>query len=214
MCICCEGEKASPCDELARGRQILPLNLCEPQGSDRALEFVARADVLIEGFRPGAMKRLWLGPDVCLACQPPCAEHASRHFGRPMQRRCSHAGHSATQRRRLHAQVQGQWGRLRPASAPRTVDHRTEEEMQPDLNNTCWPVHIETLRRRTLVRFTYGCSKSLNRAFHREPYAVPHGASSLLRRHRQNNARTDRQIPLEESKSAVQRGSPQYPLHG
>jgi alpha-methylacyl-CoA racemase len=65
-----EGKEASPHDVLARGRQVLALNLREPHARDRALAFIERADVLIEGFRPGVMERLGLGPDVCLARNP------------------------------------------------------------------------------------------------------------------------------------------------
>ncbi|MGY6270113.1 CaiB/BaiF CoA transferase family protein [Achromobacter denitrificans] len=54
--------------ELAhRGKSSLVLDLKQPPQRDLALELAARADVLIEGFRPGAMERLGLGPDVCTA---------------------------------------------------------------------------------------------------------------------------------------------------
>src|SRR5438128_2516963 len=51
----------------ARGRPALELDLRSPQGTDTVLRLVDKADVLIEGFRPGVMERLGLGPDVCLA---------------------------------------------------------------------------------------------------------------------------------------------------
>jgi alpha-methylacyl-CoA racemase len=57
-------------DVLARGRRVLPLDLCEPPIVDAVLAIVERCDVLIEGFRPGVMERLGLAPDVCLARRP------------------------------------------------------------------------------------------------------------------------------------------------
>jgi alpha-methylacyl-CoA racemase len=50
---------------LTRGRPWLGLDLKSPGGLDSALELVRRADVLIEGFRPGVMERLGLGPRRC-----------------------------------------------------------------------------------------------------------------------------------------------------
>ena len=51
---------------LVRGRPPLPLDLKSPDGLQTARALVRRADVLIEGFRPGVMERLGLGPDDCL----------------------------------------------------------------------------------------------------------------------------------------------------
>src|SRR3954469_21090629 len=53
-----------------RGRPALPLDLKAPAGRDRALRLAASADVIVEGFRPGVMERLGLGPDACLAANP------------------------------------------------------------------------------------------------------------------------------------------------
>lgn len=52
---------------LHRGRRSLGLNLKAPGAIETALRMVERADVLIEGYRPGVMERLGLGPDRCLA---------------------------------------------------------------------------------------------------------------------------------------------------
>ena len=57
-------------DVTARGRRSLAIDLKEPEGVDCALRLVARADALIEGFRPGTMERLGLGPDTCLERNP------------------------------------------------------------------------------------------------------------------------------------------------
>ena len=55
---------------LNRGRRSLALDLKQPEAVAALLRLVARADALIEGFRPGVMERLGLGPDVCLARNP------------------------------------------------------------------------------------------------------------------------------------------------
>ncbi len=61
---------AAAADVTARGRPSLPLDLRQPEGTATALALAERADVLIEGFRPGVMERLGLGPDTCLARNP------------------------------------------------------------------------------------------------------------------------------------------------
>jgi alpha-methylacyl-CoA racemase len=57
-------------DFLARGRRSVGVDLKRPEGVETVLRLLERADVLIEGFRPGVMERLGLGPDVCLARNP------------------------------------------------------------------------------------------------------------------------------------------------
>jgi alpha-methylacyl-CoA racemase len=57
-------------DVMLRGRRSVMLDLKAPGAATAALELVARADALIEGFRPGVMERLGLGPDACLARNP------------------------------------------------------------------------------------------------------------------------------------------------
>jgi alpha-methylacyl-CoA racemase len=59
-----------PLDVLARGRQSVGVDLKQAEGIETVLRLVEQADVLIEGFRPGVMERLGLGPDVCLARNP------------------------------------------------------------------------------------------------------------------------------------------------
>jgi alpha-methylacyl-CoA racemase len=48
----------------------LALDLKNPQGVETALTLIEQADVLIEGFRPGVMERLGLGPEICLQRNP------------------------------------------------------------------------------------------------------------------------------------------------
>lgn len=55
---------------LNRNRRSVALNLKDPAGIEAVLRLVERADMLTEGFRPGVMERLGLGPDVCLARNP------------------------------------------------------------------------------------------------------------------------------------------------
>ena len=54
-------------DLLRRNRLVVKMDLKKPEGRACALDLAAKADVLIEGFRPGVMERLGLGPDVCRA---------------------------------------------------------------------------------------------------------------------------------------------------
>ena len=44
----------------------MALDLKKPEAVEAALKLIDKADGLIEGFRPGVMERLGLGPDVCL----------------------------------------------------------------------------------------------------------------------------------------------------
>jgi crotonobetainyl-CoA:carnitine CoA-transferase CaiB-like acyl-CoA transferase len=50
-----------------RSRKAIAVDLKDPKAKAFVLDLIADADVLIEGFRPGVMERLGLGPDVCLA---------------------------------------------------------------------------------------------------------------------------------------------------
>ena len=63
-------DKDSRFDVLARNRPALAIDLRKSQETELVLELLDDADVLIEGFRPGVMERLGLGPDVCLARRP------------------------------------------------------------------------------------------------------------------------------------------------
>lgn len=57
-------------DILNRGRRSLAVDLKRPGAAGIVLRLVAGADALIEGFRPGVMERLGLGPSECLARNP------------------------------------------------------------------------------------------------------------------------------------------------
>ena len=57
-------------DVMMRGRRSVTLDLKAAHGSQAALILAAKADVVIEGFRPGVMERLGLGPEVMLERNP------------------------------------------------------------------------------------------------------------------------------------------------
>lgn len=55
---------------LNRGKTVVQADLKSPAGLARVRDLIADADALIEGFRPGVMERLGLGPDTLLAAHP------------------------------------------------------------------------------------------------------------------------------------------------
>jgi len=57
-------------DPRRRGQRSVALDLKDPQDFATLLELVTRADVLIEGMRPGTTERLGVGPGPCLARNP------------------------------------------------------------------------------------------------------------------------------------------------
>ena len=62
--------RGSKFDVLNRGRRSLAMDLKQPEAVNAVLDMVEQADGLIEGFRPGVMERLGIGPDVCLERNP------------------------------------------------------------------------------------------------------------------------------------------------
>ncbi len=65
------GDPASPPADISnRGRRSIGVDLKNPDGVEAVLSLAERADGLIEGFRPGVMERLGLGPDAVLARNP------------------------------------------------------------------------------------------------------------------------------------------------
>ncbi|HEX4881225.1 MAG TPA: CaiB/BaiF CoA-transferase family protein [Porticoccaceae bacterium] len=55
---------------LTRGRPSIAMDLKNPEAIAALLDLIAGADVVLEGFRPGVMERLGLGPDTCLGRNP------------------------------------------------------------------------------------------------------------------------------------------------
>ncbi len=59
------GDKA-PKDVLARNRRSIGVDLKRTEGVEAVLRLIDSADAVFEGFRPGVMERLGLGPEICL----------------------------------------------------------------------------------------------------------------------------------------------------
>jgi len=70
ICIDRVGGNISPLDPLARSRTSIAVNLKAPEGAAVARKLVESADGIIEGFRPGVMERMGLGPDELLRANP------------------------------------------------------------------------------------------------------------------------------------------------
>ena len=62
--------RPSPFPVLHRNRSSLAVDLKQPQGVDTVLRLIEDCDAVLEGFRPGTVERLGLGPDACLARNP------------------------------------------------------------------------------------------------------------------------------------------------
>lgn len=74
------------------GRELLKVDLKRPEGIDLLLRLIDKADILVEGFRPGVMERLGLGPDVALARNPGLVYGRMTGFGQdgPLAARAGH----------------------------------------------------------------------------------------------------------------------------
>jgi alpha-methylacyl-CoA racemase len=79
-------------DIAGRGRRSVALDLKAPAGRDVVLRLADRADVLIEGFRPGVAERLGLGPEDCHARNPGLVYGRMTGWGQdgPMAPRAGH----------------------------------------------------------------------------------------------------------------------------
>jgi alpha-methylacyl-CoA racemase len=64
------GRTPSKAEIYLRGRQTVAFDLKKPEAVEASLKLIEKADALIEGFRPGVMERLGLGPESCLARNP------------------------------------------------------------------------------------------------------------------------------------------------
>ncbi|MDZ4375981.1 MAG: CaiB/BaiF CoA-transferase family protein [Phenylobacterium sp.] len=62
--------RGAPSDVTSRGRRSVALDLKKPEAVETCLKLMEAADGIIEGFRPGVMERLGLGPDVALKRNP------------------------------------------------------------------------------------------------------------------------------------------------
>lgn len=79
-------------DVLGRGKRSIGMNLKHSDHVQMALELVDRADAVIEGFRPGVLERLGLGPDLCLARNPKLVFGRMTGWGQdgPLAQRAGH----------------------------------------------------------------------------------------------------------------------------
>ncbi|MBY8857344.1 CoA transferase [Nocardia sp. CA2R105] len=75
-----------------RGRRSVAIDLKQPDGREMALQLIDRADVLIEGFRPGVTERLGLGPEDCAARNPGLVYGRMTGYGQsgPMSQEVGH----------------------------------------------------------------------------------------------------------------------------
>jgi alpha-methylacyl-CoA racemase len=64
------GRGGAPSDVTSRGRRSVALDLKDPAAVETCLKLMEKADGIIEGFRPGVMERLGLGPEVALKRNP------------------------------------------------------------------------------------------------------------------------------------------------
>ncbi|SDH10606.1 alpha-methylacyl-CoA racemase [Lentzea fradiae] len=79
-------------DFLLRGRRSVSADLKSPEGRAAVLALVSEADVVIEGFRPGVLERLGLGPSDCLAVNPRLVYARMTGWGQdgPLAQRAGH----------------------------------------------------------------------------------------------------------------------------
>ncbi len=87
-----EAPAQPPADLLQRSRRSIGVDLKHADGCATVLRLVEQADVLLEGFRPGVMERLGLGPDLCLARNPRLVYGRMTGFGQtgPMAQAAGH----------------------------------------------------------------------------------------------------------------------------
>ncbi len=92
-------------DVMLRGKRSVALDLKQAGGREAALELAARADVLIEGLRPGVMERLGLGPEAALARNPRLVYGRMTGWGQsgPLAPRAGHDINYIAQAGVLHA---------------------------------------------------------------------------------------------------------------
>lgn len=84
--------KADPADINNRSKRSIALNLKSNTGLEVAGKLIARADVLIEGFRPGVMEKLGLGPSECHESNPALVYGRMTGWGQegPLSSRAGH----------------------------------------------------------------------------------------------------------------------------
>ncbi len=96
-------------DVSGRNRRSVALDIKQPAGRDAALRLIDRADMLIEGWRPGVAERLGLGPEACLARNPGLVFGRMTGFGQtgPLAQAAGHDLNYIALTGALHAIGQG-----------------------------------------------------------------------------------------------------------
>jgi alpha-methylacyl-CoA racemase len=86
------GDIAAKHHVLNRGRRSIALDLKSPPGRRVVEQLIPKAHALIEGFRPGVMERLGLGPEPCLKLNPKLVFGRMTGYGQsgPMSARAGH----------------------------------------------------------------------------------------------------------------------------
>ncbi|MEV5430447.1 CaiB/BaiF CoA-transferase family protein [Streptomyces sp. NPDC052701] len=79
-------------DVTNRNKRSVVVDLKDPDGPARVLGLAARADILVEGYRPGVAERLGVGPDACHARNPRLVYGRMTGWGQdgPLARRAGH----------------------------------------------------------------------------------------------------------------------------
>lgn len=86
------GDRSAVNPVLDRGRRSIAVDLKHPRGVDLVRQLAAGADVVLEGFRPGVLERLGIGPDVLLGDNPDLVVGRMTGFGQdgPFAARAGH----------------------------------------------------------------------------------------------------------------------------
>ncbi|MFF7592257.1 CaiB/BaiF CoA transferase family protein [Kitasatospora purpeofusca] len=114
-------------DVANRNKRSVVVDLKAPDGPARVLDLVARADLLIEGYRPGVAERLGVGPDACLARNPALVYGRMTGWGQhgPLAARAGHdIGYTA---------VAGVLGLVAPTAAAPTAASPADPDGPPAL---------------------------------------------------------------------------------
>lgn len=87
-----KGEQNTTNPVVGRGMRSIVLDLKSEGGRDAVLRIAEKSDALIEGFRPGVMERLGLGPDICLTRNPRLVYGRMTGWGQqgPLSNRAGH----------------------------------------------------------------------------------------------------------------------------
>ncbi len=83
---------------LLRGRPTVTVDLKKPEGVQLVLNLCAKADAIFEGFRPGVMEQLGLGPEECMAVNPKLVYGRVTGWGQdgPLAQTAGHDGNYAS----------------------------------------------------------------------------------------------------------------------